>query len=171
MKKIITLVLTTLLFVGCGLPTTKYVYEVKTSDGRVRNITINKPSEDLKCIGGDLEDRSPGWTSNIQVYAEDVIEVNQLSKVDPTQSEIEEAKKENRSNLVLVLTSVGILILFIISFRNRERIKNNYNKIKSSTMTKILKWMFYVFGIILTFKIGMILIREIPPIIEHYFGK
>ena len=169
MKKII-LVLSTLLFVGCGLPTKKYVYEVKTSDGTTTNLTLDKSPKELKWVGDYLEDETPSWNGT-KIYAEDVISVAQIKIITPTQSEIDAAKKQNRSDLVMISTSIGILILLIISFRNRERIKNNYNKVKSSTMTKILKWMFYVFGIILTFKIGMILIREIPPIIEHYFGK
>lgn len=164
MKKIIfTLLTSLLLFTGCGL-STKYVYEIKHITGSTENITIDEPIDNLKVIGGELKTKC-GCTT----YSKDIEEISLIKEVPPTQSEIDSYNKDRKSYIVLSFTSLIILVFFIIAFRNKQKIKNSYNKVKTSTMLKILKWMFCVFGIILVYKIGLILIKVLPPIVEHFF--
>ncbi|MEK6882896.1 MAG: hypothetical protein AABY22_24950 [Nanoarchaeota archaeon] len=103
-----------------------------------------------------------------KTYAVNVKEFKALGTVLLTKEEIESRKQNTKSMLVIIASVFLFVIILIMLFRRPHY--NSYSQVKnkSSTMKSIIKFIIYAGGIVIVFKVVILLIKYLPPIIESY---
>ena len=146
-----------------------YQYAVTHLDGQVDTIAINDDNprmtrwdyHELVCQCGNT------------TYAVNVKRFKALGPISPYYT----AKNKEQSSLraMTIASIIGIVVMLSILIGGltlifkRQRMSNNSTvKNKSSTMKKIIVFIIYAGGIVLTFKVVWLLVKYLPTIIESY---
>ena len=101
-------------------------------------------------------------------YAVKVKNFTALGFVPATQQQIIE--KKQRVQTFLIMTGAIFLSIFCLIYFLIRPQSNNYTSVKnkSSTIKSIMKYIIYAGGIVIVFKVVLLLIKYLPSIIENY---
>lgn len=151
------------LFTSC-CKDVKYQYSVTHLNGEVDTIFIydNNPRMSRDNYAEVVSE------CDCETYAVDVKRFKAIGTVPLSKEELD-AKKQRVKSMLVTIGSAMLFTIILIMFLRRPRY-DSYSQVKnkSSTMKKILMYVIYAGGIVITFKVVLLLIKYLPTIIESY---
>lgn len=137
-----------------------YQYRVIHTDNSVDTITIKDISPTIS--EGDLVSSGCGC----DIYAINVKNYTPIGVILPTKAEIEKERQSTYMIVRIIVFVIVFVIVLVIALKTKINFKPNNNK--QSTMLTIIKYIIYAGGIVITFKIVILLVKYLPAIVESY---